>query len=197
MPITTTCSNCQSTLKAPEHAAGKRVRCPKCQQLTVVASSQSATPQKNQDDVTDSYVAAAKTAFCTNCAAPVAPKAMACTKCGVPPKVEKHFCHHCGGKTHDKQVICIKCGSAITSGHKPTSGEKHKVVAAILALSLGGIGAHKFYHGSWGWGILYLASVLTLVPLIVSLFEGIMLLCMSDEAYDARYNQQSPQPFRW
>jgi hypothetical protein len=38
---------------------------------------------------------------------------------------------------------------------------KSKTTAALLALFLGGIGAHRFYLGAWGWGLVYLGVFLT------------------------------------
>ncbi len=44
-----------------------------------------------------------------------------------------------------------------------TSGDKNKLVAALLALFLGGLGIHKFYLGRTGWGIIYLLFCLIIV----------------------------------
>ncbi len=33
--------------------------------------------------------------------------------------------------------------------------EKSKATTTLLSLFLGGFGAHKFYYGAWGWGIVY------------------------------------------
>jgi serine/threonine-protein kinase len=38
------------------------------------------------------------------------------------------------------------------------AGSRNKTVAGVLALFLGTWGAHKFYHGSWGWGLVYLGA---------------------------------------
>lgn len=39
MPIQVACSSCNATLKAPDHAAGKKVRCPKCQNELLIPST--------------------------------------------------------------------------------------------------------------------------------------------------------------
>lgn len=197
MPIATTCDNCASPLNAPDNTAGRRVRCPKCQQPTSIPTQNAPPVPPPIPSRQQSKKQNVATAFCTNCGDPVAPKAIACTHCGVPPTIEKHFCHHCGADTHSKQVVCVKCGSAISNTSASVSGEKNKVVAGVLALCLGGLGAHKFYHGSWGWGIIYLVFVLTFIPAIVSCVEAIVLLCMNASAYDAKYNQQAAHPFKW
>ncbi|MGD2100697.1 MAG: TM2 domain-containing protein [Acidimicrobiia bacterium] len=64
---------------------------------------------------------------------------------------------------------------------------KSKVAAGLLGILLGGIGAHKFYLGDIGLGILYLLFVWTGIPSIVGLIEGIIYLTMTDEAFAAKY----------
>jgi TM2 domain-containing membrane protein YozV len=65
---------------------------------------------------------------------------------------------------------------------------KDKTTAGVLALLLGGIGAHKFYLGQTGAGIVYLLFCWTLIPGIVGLIEGISLLTMNQALFDARHN---------
>lgn len=43
--------------------------------------------------------------------------------------------------------------------------------ALVLALLLGGAGAHRFYLGEWIWGIAYILFAWTFIPLLVALFE--------------------------
>lgn len=65
---------------------------------------------------------------------------------------------------------------------------KNKVVAGLLAIFLGGFGAHKFYLGKPMWGIGYLVLCWTYIPAIVALFEGIMYFFMSDTEFNNQYN---------
>jgi TM2 domain-containing membrane protein YozV len=65
---------------------------------------------------------------------------------------------------------------------------KDKTSAGVLGILLGGIGAHKFYLGQTGWGIVYLLFCWTLIPGIAGLIEGISYLSMSQGQFDARYN---------
>lgn len=74
---------------------------------------------------------------------------------------------------------------------------KSKVAAGILALFVGGLGIHKFYLGGWGWGLLYILFVWTFIPAIVSFIEGIILLTMSNEAFDRAYNYGEVSAFTW
>jgi len=57
----------------------------------------------------------------------------------------------------------------------------------LLAFFLGGIGAHKFYLGRVGQGILYLLFCWTFIPAIIAFVEFIIYLCMSDESFTAKY----------
>lgn len=88
------------------------------------------------------------------------------------------FCKHCGKKIPQNAVVCTYCGCqveelasnvqqpnvvinntntntninrSIASGHA-----KNKWVSFLLCLFLGFFGAHKFYEGKIGMGILYL-----------------------------------------
>lgn len=80
-------------------------------------------------------------------------------------------------------------------GTTPHRG-KSKTTAALLALLLGALGAHRFYLGSWGIGLLYLA--LLLIPgvgLIPALVEAIRFFAMSPTQFDDRYNLRAGGAF--
>jgi TM2 domain-containing membrane protein YozV len=65
---------------------------------------------------------------------------------------------------------------------------KNKVVAALLAFFLGGFGAHKFYLGQIGWGVVYLLFCWTLIPGLAAFVEFFLLLATSEEAFNRRFN---------
>ena len=92
------------------------------------------------------------------------------------------FCKHCGSKIASDAVLCIHCGRQVESLSTPAapvvatpiivnnnnnnnngvpanSNAKSKWVAVCLCLFLGFLGAHKFYEGKIGSGILYLLSM--------------------------------------
>ena len=52
----------------------------------------------------------------------------------------------------------------------------NKSLYVLLAIFLGGIGAHKFYAGKTGTGILYLIFSITFIPMILSLFSVISVI---------------------
>lgn len=54
-------------------------------------------------------------------------------------------------------------------------GKKDGTIGVILALLLGGFGAHKFYMGKVGQGVLYLLFVWTFIPALVALIEAFFM----------------------
>lgn len=54
--------------------------------------------------------------------------------------------------------------------------KKNPTTAVLLALFLGGVGAHKFYLGQTGLGIVYLLFCWTTIPGWISLIEAFSLL---------------------
>ncbi len=65
---------------------------------------------------------------------------------------------------------------------------KNKTTAGLLAIFIGGIGVHKFYLGKPISGVLYILFCWAGVPAIIGLIEGIILLSMSEEKFNALYN---------
>ena len=65
---------------------------------------------------------------------------------------------------------------------------RNKFIAALLALFTGSLGFHKFYLGENCTGILYLFFSWTFIPSIISFFEFLGLVFMSDNVFDAKYN---------
>lgn len=68
---------------------------------------------------------------------------------------------------------------------------KSRIVAAVLAFFLGGLGVHKFYLNKNGKGFLYLIFCWTYVPAIISLFEGIGYLMQSDAEFQEKHCPQA------
>ncbi|MDO6657839.1 TM2 domain-containing protein [Anaerobacillus sp. 1_MG-2023] len=66
---------------------------------------------------------------------------------------------------------------------------KNRIAAGVLAILLGSIGAHKFYLGRWGWGIIYLLFSWTWIPTIVGIIEGVIYLFSSDESFAAKHDR--------
>ena len=106
------------------------------------------------------------------------------------------FCHACGKPLHSTAFMCPHCGAQQDSPRADDG--KSRLTAAVLALLLGGMGIHKFYLGAWGWGIVYLLLVWTLVPGIVALVEGIRYLVPSEADFRRKAGQmRGPFSFLW
>lgn len=76
------------------------------------------------------------------------------------------------------------------------SGERNRIAAALLALFLGALGAHKFYMGKTGAGIVMLvigifgwllAGIPTMIIYAIAIIEGVTYLTMSEERFDETY----------
>ncbi|WP_052555791.1 TM2 domain-containing protein [Enhygromyxa salina] len=75
---------------------------------------------------------------------------------------------------------------------------RDKTSATLLAIFLGGGGAHKFYLGQVGPGVVYLLFFWTFIPAVIGLIEGLVLAGMSKQDFDAKYNIWTPphSPYR-
>ncbi len=109
--------------------------------------------------------------------------------------IDEKFCSECGAIIKVKAEICPKCGVrqmakplAINLGATAQNG-KSRTAAALLAFFLGGLGAHKFYLGQVGLGIVYLIFCWTFIPTIVAFIEFILFLTMSDESFNQKYGR--------
>ncbi|EOB3450384.1 TM2 domain-containing protein [Enterococcus lactis] len=65
--------------------------------------------------------------------------------------------------TQNQQVSTIQSGRVV-----------NKLIYVLLALFLGGLGAHKFYSGKTFMGILYLVFSWTFIPSVLGLIEAII-----------------------
>lgn len=63
-----------------------------------------------------------------------------------------------------------------------------KTGAILWCFFLGGFGAHKFYLGQTGWGIVYLLFCWTGIPSFAAFIELIMLIVMSDTDFNRKFN---------
>lgn len=70
---------------------------------------------------------------------------------------------------------------------------KSRIVAAILAFVFSFIGAHNFYLGKTGKGILCVLFCWTYIPTLLSLFDAIRFLIMSDAVFNQQYNSTAVQ----
>ncbi len=115
---------------------------------------------------------------------------------------ETKFCQHCGQKIPKDAVLCTLCGRMVETQPQNAAPQviihndnintntnvnqvnaalagkmKNKWVSVALCFFLGIFGAHKFYEGKIGMGILYLFTfglfgIGVLVDFIVLLFKS-------------------------
>ncbi|MFT5644228.1 MAG: TM2 domain-containing membrane protein YozV [Janthinobacterium sp.] len=81
----------------------------------------------------------------------------------------------------------------------PATG-KSKAAATLWAIFLGGFGAHKFYMGSWGWGVVYLLTCWLYIPFIAALIEWIRYVLMTDNEFAIKseaFKSKGPFGFFW
>ena len=64
---------------------------------------------------------------------------------------------------------------------------KNKTTAGLLALLLGGIGAHKFYLGKPMWGLVYLIFCWTFIPAVIAFFEALGFFFMKEATFQQKY----------
>lgn len=111
------------------------------------------------------------------------------TPVGAPLPAGQKYCIACGNVLDARAELCPACGVRQPGGASGYVTDKSRVSAAILAFFLGGFGAHKFYLGQTGKGVLYLLFFWTLVPAIVAFVEFLILITMSDDAFAQKYGR--------
>lgn len=135
---------------------------------------------------------------CAACGALLTGAGNFCPKCGTPTSGGAvSYCPACGAQMYAGQAVCTNCGRNANQGGFGGSGVKSKTVAGILALLVGGLGIHKFYLGSWGWGIVYILTCWLWIPSLVALIEGIIYLTMNDYEFQSKYSPATQSAFRW
>lgn len=143
---------------------------------------------------------------CPQCGAPIDPQASECKFCGeklavqqianqaaaqaqpqfAQPQYQPQF-----AQAPQQQIIIQQTAApqpVYMSGINPSWPIKNKMVAALLAIFLGGLGIHKFYLGKIPLGILYLLLCWTWIPSVVGFIEGIVYLCSNDENFQLKHH---------
>ncbi len=71
-----------------------------------------------------------------------------------------------------------------------SSGSRNKIVAILLSFFLGGLGAQYFYYKEYLKGIICIVFCWTYIPGIWGLIHAVILLTMSDEQFNEKYNNR-------
>jgi len=110
-------------------------------------------------------------------------------------------CPECQREVSDRALACPHCGNPFTAAAARSPAPpppayspqtvvqlgKSRSFAVLLAIVLGGLGAHKFYLNRPGWGVVYLLFCWTFIPSILGLIEGLLYLGMSEDSFRFKY----------
>ena len=123
------------------------------------------------------------------------------------------FVSVCKGIGHFRKHSIMKEGEIPQPEHAESVhlqvSHKSSIIAGLLAIFLGSVGVHKFYNGSWGWGIIYIViaaaawgspsplfGISYMLEIVLALIQGIWWLA-NPIYYHRRYNEESPAPMKW
>ncbi|PAF46176.1 hypothetical protein BKH46_08545, partial [Helicobacter sp. 12S02634-8] len=73
------------------------------------------------------------------------------------------YCSECGKEVNPKAVICTHCGCKIKQEGRSF------VVTLLLWFFLGTLGAHRFYTGKIGTGVVQLLLTITIYGLLINI----------------------------
>ena len=82
-----------------------------------------------------------------------------CVACGTPPKAGDKFCYNCKAETTANATICMKCGVSLKDVNPVQAEGKDWLTALLLCFFLGVFGAHRFYTGHIGLGVVQLLTL--------------------------------------
>lgn len=140
------------------------------------------------------------TKYCISCGEPIGEDADFCPACGASQddlpadegeqrSADEKYCRACGSVLPWEADRCPECDEQQPVG--PADGNVDRVTAAVLAIFLGGLGAHKFYLGETTTGVIYLCFVWSLIPVFLGVFEGIIYLTTSEDEFQRKYVMNS------
>jgi len=120
------------------------------------------------------------------------------------------YCSKCGTKLKDGANFCPQCGAAVSNnlrqGGNTVQNErivyvqvpqqdfyvhsrKSKGLAMTLCFFLGWMGAHEFYLRNYFSGSLYLFFSWTLIPLLLSIIDFIVLFLTPKSIFHKMYDK--------
>lgn len=140
-----------------------------------------------------------ETVPCPICAEAIPKGAKKCLHCGE--WVERN-CEHCNTPLRGAfaaRGVCVECAGRpaepptvyVQNLHPARYGPpKSKAVAILLAVTLGAFGAHRFYLGRPGSGLLYLLFSWTLIPALIAFIEAFVILLSDPVSFQLKYGTE-------
>lgn len=124
---------------------------------------------------------------CKECGQEVSDTAKVCPHCGAA-VVKDVFCMKCGTKVPENVKFCPVCGAPVASAVS-SENKKDKTVTGLLAIFLGYLGIQYFYLGKTSAGIWSIVISLCSCGIwsIITLIQGILMLTMTEEDFNAKY----------
>ncbi len=103
------------------------------------------------------------------------------------------FCYACGAEVDARAEVCRYCGVRQPELPAfPGDPTKSKGGATLLALFLGGVGAHRFYLGQPKVGLAMLLFCWTLIPSMIGVVDALRYVFMSDRRFTTLYRPEPP-----
>ena len=129
--------------------------------------------------------AVSETTECPFCAENISARAKKCRFCGETLDVALRSAQEALRASERSGNVYMNAAVAAT----PTQSRpvKSRIVAIVLALFLGGIGAHKFYLDRPGQGLFYLIFCWTFIPAFIAFIEMVVYLLSSEHAFHEKY----------
>ena len=117
----------------------------------------------------------AEISYCGNCGHKFETDLFFCEKCGCGRGMGVRYCTACGARRDPAVQLCMQCGRSLSDD---CTRHRSRIKAGLLAMFLGGLGAHSFYLGNFRKGCLQLLVTLATFGLghLWGFVEGVMIL---------------------